>query len=162
MVDAKQYLNGEGASPLDLGCEMDKYGEMKGLVAGTTSIVGSANPANKTCYGTLSRTIDQTPNGLGADKIQAATLFPSGATADGVCMNFAQDKTDAYIIHIAEGVDQTALNEFNALITVTNPDGCLIDPKTTIVHGLALGDPQLTTMGTAQMSLVWSPASNVF
>src|SRR5262249_28504597 len=82
LVDAKQYLNGESGSPLDLGCELDKYGELKGLIAGTTSIQGSATPTNKACYGSLARTIDQTSNGLGKDSIQTATIFPSTSSAD--------------------------------------------------------------------------------
>ena len=162
MVDAKQYLNGEAGSTADLGCEMDKYGELKGLVAGTTSIVGAANPTNRACYGTLARTIDQTPNGLGADKIQVATLFPATSAADGVCGNFTDGSTDAYLIHIAEGVDATALAEFTKLGTITTTDNCLYNPKTTIVHGTALGTTELTTMATNSMGLVWSPRSNVF
>jgi hypothetical protein len=162
MVDAKQYLNGEGTSPVDYGCELDKYGELKGLVAGTTSIVGAANPTNRACYGSLARTIDQSPNGLGTDKVQVATLFPSTATADGVCSNFTSGKTDAYLIHDGEGVDATALAEFGKLETITTTDGCLYDPKTAIVHGTAFGDAEFTTMAAHQMSLVWSPRSNVF
>ena len=162
MVDAKQYLNGESGSPADFGCEMNKYGELKGLVAGTTSILGAANPTNRACYGSLSRTIDQTPNDLGADKMQVATLFPNASSADGVCDNFAELKTEAYVIHVAEGVDQTARNEFNTLGTVTTVDGCLYDGKTTIVHGTALEGTQLDVMATHGMSLVWSPRSNVF
>ena len=162
MVDAKQYLNGEGTSPVDYGCELDKYGELKALVAGTTSIVGAANPANRACYGTLARTIDQTPNGLGADKVQIATLFPATAAADGVCTNFADGDTDAYLIHVAEGVDDRAEKEFATLNTVTTVDGCLNSPKTAIVHGTALGDAEFTVMAQHQMSLVWSPRSNVF
>ncbi len=162
LVDAKQYLNGESGSPVDYGCELDKYGEIKGLVAGTTSIVGAANPADRKCYGSLARTIDQSPNGLPADKIQVATLFPSATAADGVCTNFGSGKTDAYVIHIAEGVDASALAEFGKLGAVTTTEDCLYAPKTTIVHGVALGDPELSTMATAGMSLVWSPRSNVF
>jgi 5-methylthioadenosine/S-adenosylhomocysteine deaminase len=169
MVDAKQWLNSEidvtvngVVHSVDLGCELDKYGELKGLIAGTTSILGSATPGNKACYGSLSRTIDQSPNGLPADKVQAATLFPSTASADGVCTNFTSGKTDAYVIHIAEGIDATASKEFATLNTVTTVDGCLLVPKTTIVHGAALGDVELTQMAAAGMSLVWSPQSNVF
>ncbi len=161
LVDAKQYLNGEGTSPIDLGCELDKYGEIKGLIGGTTSMVGAANPANRTCYGTLTRTIDQSPNGLGADKIQVATLFPNASSAQGVCENIADDSTDAYVIHIGEGVDTTARNEFDDLGTVTMTTGCLYAPETTIVHGTALGDPEFTIMGTSGMSLVWSPRSEI-
>ncbi len=162
LVDCKQFLNGEGTAVDDLGCEMDKYGELKAIVAGTTSVVGAANPANKKCYGSLARTIDQSSNGLPADKIQAATLFPDTTAADGVCANFASGKTDAYVIHDGEGVDQTALNEFAKLGTITTTDNCLYAPKTTVVHGTAFGDPEFTTMGANGMSLVWSPRSNVF
>jgi 5-methylthioadenosine/S-adenosylhomocysteine deaminase len=162
MVDAKQYLNGEAGSPVSIGCEMDKYGELKALIAGTTSVVGSANPANRSCYGSLARTIDQTANGLPADRIQAATIFPSTSAADSVCGNFADGSTDAYVIHVAEGVDATARAEWAKLGTVPTVDGCLYDPRTTIVHGTALGEPELAAVAAHGMSLVWSPRSNVF
>lgn len=172
MVDAKQYLNGELAVPgpngmsaklaNPLGCEMNKYGEMKGLVAGTTSIVGAANPLDKLCYGSLARTIDQRPNDLPDDKIQVATLTPSGATADSVCQKFADDVTDAYVIHRGEGVDETSRAEFDKLGTLTTEPGCLYAPETTIVHGTAFGEAEFQTMAEHGMSLVWSPRSNVF
>jgi hypothetical protein len=162
MVDAKQWMNGEGTSTEDLGCEMDKYGELKGLIAGTTSILGAANSANRSCYGSLARTIDQSPNDLGSDKVQVATLFPSTTTADNVCANLASGATDSYVIHVGEGVDATALAEFGKLGTVSTTDGCLYDHRTTIVHGTALGAPEMQTMASSGMSLVWSPRSNVF
>jgi cytosine/adenosine deaminase-related metal-dependent hydrolase len=162
MVDAKQYLNGEYGSPLDLGCEMDKYGELKGLLSGTTAIVGAANPGNKACYGSLARTIDQSSNELGYDRVQAATLFPSTSSADSVCRNIATGKTDSYIIHIGEGVDQTSRSEYTSLYTVPTVDGCLHVPQTAIVHGVSFGEGEFASMAGNGMSLVWSPASNVF
>jgi hypothetical protein len=163
LVNAKQWMNGEtSGSPVSLGCEMDKYGEIKGLIAGTTSIVGAANPDNKACYGTLARTIDQSPNGLGHDAVQVATLFPSAATADSVCKNFSSGTTAAYVIHDGEGVDSSALAEFAKLTTIPTVDGCLDAPQTTIVHGAAFGDAEFTTMAASGMGLVWSPRSNVF
>lgn len=172
MVDAKQYLNGELAIPdangvsakiaIPLGCEMNKYGEMKGLVAGTTSIVGSANPLDKICYGSLARTIDQKPNDLADDKIQVATLTPSSATANSVCQKFVDDATDAYVIHRGEGVDEYSRAEFDKLGTLTTEPGCLYAPETTIVHGTAFGEPEFKIMADNGMSLVWSPRSNVF
>jgi cytosine/adenosine deaminase-related metal-dependent hydrolase len=71
-------------------------------------------------------------------------------------------QTEAYVIHIAEGTDQTALNEFTKLGTVTTTDGCLYAPQTTIVHGVALGATEMDLMALHGMSLVWSPRSNVF
>jgi hypothetical protein len=163
MVNAKQYLNGEAGSPINLNCELNKYGELKGLIAGTTSIAGAGTPpSDKACYGTVARTIDQKPNGLPTDKVQMGTLFPNKTSADGVCKNFGSGKTEAYLIHVAEGVDTTARNEFAKLGTITTTEGCLYHPKTTIVHGTALGEAELATMATSGMSLVWSPRSNVF
>jgi 5-methylthioadenosine/S-adenosylhomocysteine deaminase len=163
LVDTKQYLNGEAGSPVSIGCELLKYGELKGLIAGTTSIVGGAIPTNKQCYGSLARTIDQLPNGLGYDKVQAATLFPAKATdADGVCQNLASGKTTSYVIHIAEGVDETSRKEFQKLFDVTTTDGCLFSPQTSIVHGTSLTEPHLGQMAERGMGLVWSPQSNVF
>jgi cytosine/adenosine deaminase-related metal-dependent hydrolase len=161
MVDAKQYLNGEG-STVNVGCEMLKYGELKGLIAGTTSIQGSANPANKVCYGSLARTIDQTANDLPADKMQTATIFPSTSAADGVCNNIASGATNAYVIHVGEGVDASALSEFSKLGTISTTDECLYVPQTTIIHGTAFGDHEFSVMAQHGMSLVWSPRSNVF
>lgn len=163
MVDTKQYLNGETpASPYDLGCELDKYGEMKGLIAGTTSIQGSPGATNKACYGSVARTIDQKYNQLPSDLVQTATIFPSTAAADGVCNNFTSGQTAAYLVHVGEGVDTSAHNEFGKLFTISTVDGCLYDPKTTIIHGTALTDADFVTMGMHQMSLTWSPRSNVF
>jgi 5-methylthioadenosine/S-adenosylhomocysteine deaminase len=162
MVDAKQYLNGEFGSPVSLGCEMLKYGEMKALVAGTTAVQGSPGAQNKACYGSIARTIDMTPNDLPDDKIQTATIFPSTTSANGVCANFADGDTDAYVIHIGEGVNARALDEFADLGTVTSTPNCLYSSKTTIVHGTALGDPELSIMGANGMHLSWSPKSNIF
>lgn len=172
MVDAKQYLNGELGIPdmsgmavkiaNPLGCEMNKYGEMKGLVAGTTSIVGAANPLDKICYGSLVRTIDQKPNDLADDKIQVATITPSKATADSVCQKYIDDATDAYVIHRGEGVDEYSRSEFDKLGTMTTNVGCLYASETTVVHGTAFGQAEFKIMAEHNMSLVWSPRSNVF
>ncbi len=162
VVDAKQYLNGESGSPVNLGCELDKYGETKALIAATTSVQGSPGATNKSCYQTVARTIDQTYNGLPDDNMQTATVFPTTSSADGVCTNFGDGDTTAYVIHIAEGVDQTARDEFDDLFTVTTTDGCLYDPKTTIIHGAALTDAQIEAMAAEGMQLVWSPKSNIF
>ncbi len=161
LVDTKQYLNSE-TSTVSLGCEMNKYGELKALIAGTTSVQGSANPADKQCYGSVARTIDQAPNDLGFDKIQTATIFPSRSAADAVCNNMLTGKTDAYAIHVGEGVDATARREYATLGTITTTPECLLNEKTAIIHGTALGDAELTSVAAHGISIVWSPRSNVF
>lgn len=161
MVDAKQYLNGEMSSPVYYGCEMLKYGEMKAVVAGTTSVQGSPG-TGRACFASVARSIDVGQNDLPDDRMQTATIFPSASSADGVCTNFGDGDTNAYVIHIGEGVDTTARDEFDDLNTVSTTDGCLYDAKTTIVHGTALDQSRLQIMANNGMDLVWSPKSNVF
>jgi cytosine/adenosine deaminase-related metal-dependent hydrolase len=161
MRSAKQYVNGEDGSPVDYSCELNKYGEVKALIAGTTSVVTASGPSNQACYGSLARTIDQAQNGLPADKIALATFLPNTANADSVCAAIENDVVDAYVVHVAEGIDQASRDEFYTLGSVSTNGGCLYAPETAIVHGVALGDPELTTMAEAGMSLVWSPHSNI-
>lgn len=172
MLDVKQCL--EDASqgkptwcPLtydgagSLKCEMDKFGELKGIVAGTTSIVGLSGTTSA-CFSSVARTIDAPQSGLGQDKIQTSALFPpSRSAADGVCSNFTSARTDAYLIHVGEGVDARSLGELDRLGTVSTTPGCLYAPQTTITHGTAFGAPELARMAAAGMKLTWSPASNV-
>jgi cytosine/adenosine deaminase-related metal-dependent hydrolase len=171
MVDVKQCLEDasqgkpvwcppkfDGAGQLK--CEMEKWGELKALVAGTTSVVGLAG-SPLPCYASLARSIDTPYNGLGSDKVQTAAILPSATTADGVCRNYANDKTDAYLIHIGEGVDQKARDEFTKLGTLTTTTGCLYAPETAITHGTSFTATEFAAMKAKDMKLTWSPASNM-
>jgi cytosine/adenosine deaminase-related metal-dependent hydrolase len=171
MVDVKQCLEDASQgkptwcptkydSTGNLKCEMEKWGELKGLVAGTTSIVGLAGTA-LACYGSLARSIDTTFNGIGSDKVQTAAILPSKTTADGVCKNYASGKTDAYLIHIGEGTDDAARAEFTTLGTLTTTSGCLYAPETAITHGTSFTATEFAAMKMKDMKLTWSPASNI-
>jgi len=155
--DCKQYLNGEGTSPVDVGCEMEKYGEIKALIAGTTSMVAAAG--SRSCYASIIRTVDTLQNDLGADKIQTSTFLPTSTAAQAICDNFAAGTTNAYLLTLADGTDATALNEFATL--QGRAGGCLMSSKTTIVYGTALGANEFATMASHGMKLVWSPRSNI-
>ena len=76
-----QTYDGDG----DLKCEMDKWGELKGLIAGTTSIVGLPGTSSQ-CFSSLSRSIDVSQNDLSEDKIQTSALFPSIVQRRQRCM----------------------------------------------------------------------------
>ncbi len=145
----------------NLKCEMNKWGEMKGLIAGTTSIVGLPGNSSK-CFGSIARSIDVPQNDLEEDKVQTSALFPPNAdSASGACQNFTSGSTDAYLIHVGEGTDDNAREEFGELFTVTTPAGCLYAPQTTITHGTAFGPSEFSQMAAAGMKLTWSPASNL-
>ncbi|MCC6556866.1 MAG: amidohydrolase family protein [Polyangiaceae bacterium] len=161
-----QALDGGGS----VRCEMDKWGELKGLVAGTTSIVGLPG-SSAACFGSLARTVDVPRNDLDTDKIQTSTSSsPANSTVHGACDKFASDETDAYLIHLAEGVNDKAHAEWDKLLTLPTDDpdgalgykGCLVAPETAITHGTALTPAEFEVMAAAGMKLIWSPASNVF
>ena len=144
----------------DVKCEMQKWGELKGLIAGTTAIVGLPGTSAK-CVSSLARSVDVSQNDLDDDKIQTSALFPpSGSSANGVCNNFADGDTNAYLIHVGEGTDQDALDEFSDLFTLTSAAGCLYSSKTAITHGTAFGPDEFSVMAEFGMNLIWSPASN--
>ena len=174
MLDVKQCLVNDsqgkptwcantpyGTTAGSLRCEVDKFGELKGLIAGTTSIVGLPGTSSA-CFSSVARSVDSPQNGLGQDKVQTSAIFPpSKASADGVCANFASGSTAAYLIHCGEGTDAASLNEFATLGSVTTTAGCLLAPQTTITHGTAFGAGEFATMAQKGVKLTWSPASNV-
>lgn len=144
-----------------LRCEMDKWGELKGMVAGTTSIVGLPG-TSAACFGSLSRSIDAAQNDLDADTVQTSAIFPpSASSGDGACASFATGKTKAYLVHCGEGLNAKALAEFATLNTLTTTDGCLLGPQTTITHGTAFTSAEFATMAQQGVKLTWSPASNM-
>jgi 5-methylthioadenosine/S-adenosylhomocysteine deaminase len=174
MLDVKQCLVNDsqgkptwcantpyGTAQGSLRCEIDKFGELKGLVAGTTSIVGLPGTSSA-CFSSIARSVDVAQNGLGQDSIQTSAIFPpSKASADGVCANFASGATTAYLIHCGEGTDATSLAEYATLGSVSTTAGCLLAPQTTITHGTAFGASEFASMAQHGVKLTWSPASNV-
>ncbi len=148
-----------GTAAGSLRCEADKWGELKGLVAGTTSIVGLPG-TSAACFGSLARSVDVAQNQLGTDKVQTSALFPPSSPST-VCTNFASGKTAAYLVHAGEGDDAKALGEFAQLGSMTTPANCLYAPQTAITHGMAFTATEFATMGAAGMKLIWSPQSNV-
>jgi 5-methylthioadenosine/S-adenosylhomocysteine deaminase len=201
MVDTKQCLENSSYKPTDKGgpktpdgwcddtkygssttnvkCEMHKWGELKGLISGTTSIVGLPGTSTS-CYGTLTRSIDTSYNliaedlgtGTKEDFVQTSALFPpSNTAAEGVCKNIAAGKTKAYLIHCGEGIDEKTYAQFDKLASLPPsstapeaPAGCLMDSATTITHGTAFdrfpGRTEFETMAAKGMKLTWSPKSN--
>lgn len=172
MLDVKQCLVNDsqgkpswcantpyGTSAGSLRCEIDKYGELKGLIAGTTSIVGLPG-TSAACFGSLARSVDVAQNGLPDDKVQTSVGFPP-SNPDGVCANIASGKTTAFLPHVGEGDDPKAAGEFGKLSTMTTNMGCLLAPQTAITHGVAFTASDFQTMASHQMKLIWSPASNV-
>jgi hypothetical protein len=63
---------------------------------------------------------------------------------------------DRFVIHLAEGVNADALDEF-----ATWQSLAALDERTTIIHGVALGASEWAALAAADGHLVWSPRSNL-
>lgn len=138
-------------------CAMTKYGEVRSLLAGTTSLQGAPN---RTCVkGTIVRNLEYATDFMGVDHHQTNVLgisTVSTTAATTLRANMDSGALTAYILHLAEGVDETARMEYD-LLTARN----LITPALVVVHGTAGHLAELSALGAARSKLVWSPRSNV-
>ncbi len=177
-------LDSTTATPpgVNLDCEVLKYGELKALISGTTSVLGEPKGSAMKCYASLARSIDGSFNDLpdsqrigpcmGAppdtftqappdnDHIQVSALgLPDSTTIDGVRQNFRDCKTWSYVVHVGEGVqgNTSAYQEWTDTKTAA-----LDVPQMTIIHGTSLGLADFQYMADKGMKLVWSPKSNMF
>jgi cytosine/adenosine deaminase-related metal-dependent hydrolase len=157
VVDAKQYLESVSAGA-NVSCELAKWAETKAIIAGTTSFLLAPGATVRKCYGTSARTIDTNQNGLPTDNVRTSISVPSTAAAKSACDAIKAGTTTAYVVHIAEGVDETSRKEFDALEGREN--GCFISKETAITHGTGLTAVEFGKMAAAGMKLIWSPKSN--
>jgi hypothetical protein len=135
-------------------CEAVKYGEFRALVGGTTTIQGSVDLA---CIRAWVRNVEF--SNFCADHIRQDVLAVSALSpADAATLNaqFTSGATKAFIVHLAEGIDDSSRAEFETLRTLG-----LLKPQVVAIHGTALNPAQLQEMGQIGMKLVWSPLSNL-
>lgn len=173
MLDVKQCLAFETGKPTwcnstslangNVECEMNKFGELKALIAGTTSVI--AHDTSRACYGSLSRTLggthnDLKRNGANVDSMNTSATFPPSTyyTCDGLGMS---DTT--WVMHCGEGVDASAKNQFQTFINNYDPApiDCAYKERVALTHGSAFTPAEFDVMHTLGLSLVWSPKSNV-
>lgn len=130
-----------------------KLAELRALCAGTTTIQG-AN-CNGHQYDTFAH------QGMGINNAERfpnrilSSTFPLSQSAT-YWQNRTNEYWDRYVIHLAEGINTAALEEFETWQALS-----VLDDRTTIIHGLALGAPEWTALSAAGGHLVWSPRSNV-
>jgi len=135
-----------------LTCEMIKYGEVKALLSGVTTIQGTS-PGSQ-CIRTLIRNAENQGN-LGTSASHIRTFILDIGSFSG-SVNWSTTKS--FVVHLAEGVrgDPKSLGEFTTL----KAKG-LLASGTAIIHGAAFGDTEFQQMGTAGSKLIWSPRSNL-
>lgn len=154
----------------ELACDADRFGEVKAIVGGATSVVGGLTPTYGTndngCILGLVRNldIDAEFNGsvLNKEKVWY-TIYPlemSLSTEAEVSAGLKSGAVTAFLIHAGEGsvTDPAAAREFRMLDK--GGDGFL-RPGVSIIHGAAFNAEDFATMAKAGVGLVWSPRSNI-
>jgi len=150
-----------------MGCDMERYAEVKALLGGATSVVGSygpsdADPNRNECVKGLARNLDAF-SGLYTDRLNAEPLrydvFPFEITwqqAQAIRDGLGNRQLKSVIFHVGEGKDASADREFRML----KARGFL-RPGVNVIHGVALKEPEFREMGANDVGLIWSPRSNI-
>ena len=150
----------------DLFCARNTYGELRGLVGGTTSM---ANTALSDCLARMVRNLDDPVQVEGRSikyllDIKNHNLNKPEADlkiladVDNIRDELIAGSLDAFLIHLAEGKsnDQVSKDEFGLLLS-----SGLLTNKTAIIHGIALTQDEYKIMKYLGASLIWSPRSNL-
>jgi cysteine-rich repeat protein len=152
--------------------DMIRWGELRHLMGGTTSMVGATFSA--TGNQGLLRNLDTSAAGqlgLNGGTLDSQT-FPlhdqAGLELTSGCTGYPSidqpsviPANSAYLPHVAEGVGQAALNELYCVSSTANGGHDLLGPRTGIVHGVALKAAEIGLLASRGTSLIWSPRSNV-
>lgn len=148
-----------------LACYANLYGEIKALVNGATSVVGSITPSgpdNGKCMIGNARNLDFYSGFYGKETNQEKLrneVFPfeiSFDVAAQIRSNLESGKLTALLVHLAEGKDASSAREFK----IMEKQG-FMRAGVSIIHGLALSRPQFKEMSKRKVGLIWSPRSNV-
>jgi large repetitive protein len=146
---------------------MVHWGELRQLMAGTTSTVGATsgrpglmrnldNFANIEGLFATSQTVNSETFPLGD---QSGTELTTGCGYPGIDTPTVIPANSAYLPHVSEGIETSAYNEFRCFSTASG--GGLLTNRTGIVHGIGVKAADVALMSSKQSSLVWSPRSNV-
>ncbi|AUX38687.1 uncharacterized protein SOCE26_000650 [Sorangium cellulosum] len=153
----------EISTPGSASAAQVRWGELRFLMGGATSIVGAGGAAG------LLRNLDQDEQeGLDQKPVEFET-FPlrdssgrelasgCGYSGDMVTREDIEGE-DAYCPHVAEGIEASARNEFICLRRDPND---VLQPQSAYIHGIGLTAPDYAAMAVNGTALIWSPRSNI-
>jgi len=138
------------------GCELGKWSELRALISATTSMQGTSHLK---CSRAWVRNLDNAGSNLDGYKISTRTGKVASMTISSAKSTLAKLKSgeyDAYFVHLGEGVDEQSADEWDDLA-----DKGLAHPGVVAIHATGLPGRKLARLRQAQMSIVWSPQSNL-
>ena len=142
-----------------LKVELVKYAEIKAIVGGVTSIQGSPDLRATRI---LVRNIEHNRKHFRPDQIETHVVPSITDTSwqkklkNGLLKKIANDSVDAFLVHLAEGTDDSSRAEFDILKKLG-----LLGKFTVVIHGTALKQNHFQALSKAGGKLVWSPLSNL-
>jgi 5-methylthioadenosine/S-adenosylhomocysteine deaminase len=155
------------------GCEMNRFGEVKALVGGATSSLGSLGPEK--CIEGLERDLDfysgiYQPDDFKSEKL-VNNVFPLELSVDDATalrVQLSSGQINAFVVHLSEGAggnpcqgdpagngNASAAREYRMFVAQG-----FLRPGVSIIHGVALKAPQFQEMAGHGVGLIWSPRSN--
>jgi imidazolonepropionase-like amidohydrolase len=137
-----------------------RYAEVKCLVSGITTTQGislASNAGIRRFYRGVVRNVEQTDE---ADLHEASTRIADVAASDAArFFEQLQRESTLLLLHLSEGVDETARGHFRAL--QLGGDRWAITSTLGGIHCCGLQDDDYATLAAHQGSMVWSPFSNL-
>lgn len=136
-----------------------RYVEVKALVSGVTTSQGVAlysNGNTRRYHRGLVRNVEETND---PDLPDADSRVDDIDAADAASFLERLERGKKVVLHLAEGVDETARGHFQALRT-SNRKWAITDALVGI-HAAALTEEDFAIVGSHGGSIVWSPASNL-
>jgi len=140
-----------------LEAEAVKYAEVKHLISGTTAVQGSPSGAKRFCS-ILIRNMDISPN-FGEHKMSPyvrEVTEEKDEKFEKWIEKMDNGELCALFLHIGEGTDEKVRSEFDFL-----KEKGLARKEVIIIHGTALKEDEIRYMAENDMTLVWSPVSNL-
>lgn len=142
-----------------------QFAEMRMLLSGVTSLVGSGSAEN------LIRNLDdaRSDGELGAGYVDYSTfpLGDSNGTLNATGCRYGKIETASvlkariYLPHVSEGIDAEARNEYACLTGSGDGSVSTIASNTSIIHGIGLTAADIADVAAKGAKLVWSPRTNI-
>jgi 5-methylthioadenosine/S-adenosylhomocysteine deaminase len=143
----------------DLLASLARYVECKCLLGGTTTSQGIelfSNAGARRFYRGIVRNVEQTND---PNLPEAGTRIPDVDANDAQSFLARISQKKCYLLHLAEGLDNTARKHFLSL--QFKPGKWAIAPSLAGIHCAALQKEDFDVMASKGASMIWSPLSNL-
>ncbi len=134
-----------------------KWGELRHLIAGTTTVQGARYSEGWDAYAHPLALIHNAERLNPHIRNEVRPLDLSEASRLALRQGIDSGRYQRIIVHLSEGVDAASLSEF-----YTWRDWGFVDGSAAIVHGVPLGESEFAQMAQVGARLIWSPQSNLW